>query len=247
MTTAAVRRPGWVAKTAALAGKDLRIETRARDTLPPMLAFSVTVALLLAFTLPATGDLEAPVDIPPAGTASLAAVLAGFLWVTILFSGLIGFARSFEVEQRDGALDSLLLVPLDRSGLFAAKAIANLATLIVVEIVLIPVFGLLFGIDLAGSLGPLAAVIVLADIGFVALGTLFASLAAQTRSRELMLPVLALPAVVPVFIAATELTADLLVGSGLSGVVDRGWFGVLVAVDVIYVTVAALAFEFTLD
>jgi heme exporter protein B len=245
----AVRAPrtGWGAKTMALITKDLRVEVRARETLPPMLAFSLAVTLLLAFTLPSSGPLEAPRALPGAGLVLLADVLAGFLWVTVLFAGLIGFARTFEIDRADGALDVLLLVPLDRSGLFAAKAMANLASLVVLEVILFPVFALFFGIDLVGVLGPMLLVIAVVDIGFTAIGTLFSSLAAQTRSRELMLPILALPALVPVFIAAVELTSDLFIGGGLGAVTERGWFGILIAFDVVFVTLGALAFEFTLD
>jgi heme exporter protein B len=245
----AVRAPrtGWAAKTTALIAKDLRVEVRARETLPPMLVFSLAVTLLLAFTLPTSGPLEAPRTLPGPGLVVLADVLAGFLWVTVLFAGLIGFARTFEVDRADGALDVLLLVPLDRSGLFAAKAMANLVSLVVLEVILFPVFALFFGIDLVGVLGPILLVIALVDVGFTAIGTLFSSLAAQTRSRELMLPILALPALVPVFIAAVELTSDLFIGGGLGAVTERGWFGILIAFDVIFVTLGALAFEFTLD
>jgi heme exporter protein B len=244
---ARISGPGWAAKTLALASKDLRVEARARETLPPMLAFSLAVTLLLAFTLPTSGPLEAPRTIPGAGLVVLADVLAGFLWVTVLFAGLIGFARTFEIDRADGALDALLLIPLDRSGLFAAKAVANLASLVVLEAILFPAFALFFGIDLVGVLGPMLLVMVLVDIGFSAIGTLFSSLAAQTRSRELMLPILALPALVPVFIAAVELTSDLFIGGGLGAVTERGWFGILMGFDVIFVTLGALAFEFTLD
>jgi heme exporter protein B len=237
---------GFAAKTFLLVGKDLRVEARGRDTLPPMLVFCVAVALLLAFTLPDAADLTEPVTLP-GGAASLADVVAGFLWVTILFAGLIGFSRTFEIERDEGALDALLLVPLDRSGLFAAKALANLTYLVIAEIVLLPVFALFFSIDLGTRWLVLALVVLLVDVGFAAIGTLFASVAAHTRSRELVLPVLALPALVPVFIAGVELSSDLFAGGGLEEVAARGWFGVLLAFDVIFVTVGALAFEFALD
>jgi heme exporter protein B len=238
---------GWAGKTIALARKDLRIEARARETLPPMLAFSLAVTLLLAFALPTSGPLEAPREFPGVGLVVLADVLAGFMWVTVLFAGLIGFARTFEIDRADGALDALLLVPLDRSGLFAAKAAANLIVLMILEVILVPAFSFFFGIDLAAVLGPMLLVIVLVDIGFSAIGTLFASLAAHTRSRELVLPILALPALVPVFIAAVELTSDLFMGGGLGAVTERGWFGILIGFDVVFVTLGALSFEFTLD
>ena len=237
---------GFVSKTSLLIRKDLLVETRARDTLPPMLAFCLTVALLLAFSLPGSAVLGDTVDLP-VGSIALADVIAGFLWITILFAGLIGFARTFEVERTEGALDALLLVPLDRSGLFAAKALSNLAYIVVVQLVLVPVFALFFSLDLGTDWFVLVGVIALVDIGFVAIGTLFASLAAQTRSRELILPVLALPALVPIFIAAVELTSDLFMGGGLEAVAARGWFGVLLGFDLVFATVGALAFEFAID
>jgi heme exporter protein B len=237
---------GFFAKTIALARKDLRIEARGRDTLAPMLAFAFAVTLLLAFALPGETRLSAPVQLP-LGAVSMADVLAGFLHVTILFAGLIGFARTFEVERDEGAIDALLLVPLDRSGLFLSKAAANLVYLVAVELFVVPVFALLFSFDLGGRWLVLVLVLALVDIGFVAIGTLFASLASQTRSRELMLPILALPVLIPVFIAGTQLTADLLKGGGLEAVATRGWFGILIAFDVIFSIVGALAFEFVLE
>ena len=238
---------GWLPKTAALARKDLRIELRARDTLPPMLAFTFAVTLLLAFTLPTSGRLEAPTSVPGVGLAPLNDVLAGFFWVTVLFAGLIGFARTFEVDQQEGALDVLLLVPLDRTGLFFAKSAANFISILVVEAVLLPAFALLFGVELISSLAPMVVVVLLVNVGFVAIGTLFSALAAGTRSRELILPILALPALVPVFIAGVELSSDLFLGGGFGAVTERGWFGILLAFDVIMTTAGALSFEFAID
>lgn len=241
MTTEA----GFLSKTWALVRKDLVIEFRARATLPPMVAFVLAVTVLLAFALPAGAELTAPVDLPT-GAVPLADVLAGFLWVTILFAGLIGFARTFEVERTTGALDPLLLAPLDRSALFIAKAVANLVFLILVELLLFPAFAILFGIQVGADWGLLILVTILADVGFVAIGTLFASVAAQTRSRELVLPVLAMPALVPLFIGATELTSDLFLG-GTGSVIDAGWFAILAAFAGIFSVVGALAADFVLD
>lgn len=229
---------GFWAKTAALVGKDLRLEARGLETLAPMVVFCVAVALLLAFSLP---DPVRP------RRGALAEVIAGFLWVTVLFAGLIGFARTLESERRDGALDSLLLAPLDRSGLFVAKAAANLVGVAAVEAVLVPLFWLLFDLRLGASWAALAGVALLVDVGFVALGTLLSALAAQTRSRELLLPVLALPALVPVFVAAVELSADLFAGRGFDALAASGWFGVLLAFDVVACAVGALTFEYALE
>lgn len=237
---------GLLSKTGALVAKDLRVEMRGRDTLPPMVAFAFTVALLLAFAAPAPARLEQPTTLP-FGTVAFIDVAAAFFWITVLFAGLIGFARTFEVERDDGAIDALLLLPVDRSGLFLAKACANLIFISVVQAVLLPTFAVLFHFDLGADWLTLLLIVVLVDIGFVAIGTLFASVAAQTRSRELILPILALPALVPLFIAAFELTADLLAGDGLEQVAARGWFGILLAFDVIFAIASALAFEFVID
>lgn len=237
---------GFWGKTRGLVAKDVRVEARGRETLPPMLAFALAVALLLAFSLPPTTELSAPVELP-FGTVTSADVIAGFLWITVLFAGLIGFARTFEVEREDGALDVMLLIPLDRSGLYASKAIVNLAYVVAVEAFLFPVFALLFGLDLGARWWTLLTIAALTDVGFVCLGTLFAAIAAHTRSRELMLPLLALPALVPAFIAAVELTSDVLAGGGMGMVAARGWFGLMVAFDLIFAIVGTLAFEFVLD
>lgn len=237
---------GFLSKTAALTRKDMRVELRGRDTLPPMIAFAVTVTLLLAFAAPESTELNEPARLP-IGTVAFTDVTAAFLWITVLFAGLIGFGRTFEVERDEGAIDSMLLVPVDRSGLFLSKAIANLAFVAIVQLFLLPLFALLFHFDLGAGWLTLLLIVALVDIGFVAIGTLFASVAAHTRSRELVLPILALPALVPLFIAAFELTSDLLGGDGLERVAARGWFGVLLAFDVIFGIAAALAFEFVID
>ncbi len=229
---------GFVAKLGILARKDLRLETRGRDTLPPMLAFSFAVVVVLAFTLPERGEMP---------RLARTDVLSGFLWITVLFAGLIGFARTFEMEREEGALDALLLVPVDRAGLFFAKACANFVFVLITQLFVIPAFGLLFDLDLGGGWVALALVVLLADVGFALVGTLFSSVAAQTRSRELVLPILALPALVPVFIAATELTSDLFLGAGLELVAERGWFGILVAFDCLLAIAGSLLFEYVVD
>lgn len=240
------KEPGFIAKTWLLVKKDLVVEARGKETLPAMFAFSFAVVLLLAFTLPPDSTIRAEVDLV-AGAVPLPQVLAGFLWITVLFAGLIGFARGFEVERAEGALDPLVLAPLDRSGLFASKALSNLFSIVLLEIFLVPLFGLLFGVNLQRDWFVLSVVIILVDLGFVSVGTLFSALAAQTRSRELMLPILALPVLVPIFIAATELTSDLFAGADMSTIANRGWFAILVASDVVFAVIGALAFEFVVE
>lgn len=237
---------GFLAKTWLLTAKDLRVESRGRDTLPPMIAFAVAVTLLFAFALPPTARIGTALT-TPIGTAPVAEVLAAFLWVTVLFAGLIGFARTFEVERNEAAMDPLLLAPLDRAGIFVSKATGNLVFIVLLQIFLVPVFLLLFGIGLGRDALLFALVILLVDLGFAAAGTLFASIAAQTRSRELILPILALPALVPLFIAAVELTADLFLGGASSALTERGWFGILIAADIVFAVVGVLGFEYVVE
>jgi len=234
---------GFLAKTLALTRKDLTVEARGRDTLVPMVLFAATAALLTGFALPDAAASERG----PSDGLTLADVVAGLLWLTVLFAGLMGFARTFEIEREEAAIDALLLVPVDRSGLFLSKAVANLVALIALQAVTLPLFALLFGLRLGSRWPALLLVVFLADVGFVATGTLLSSVAAQTRSRELLLPILALPTLVPVFIAATELPSQLFAGGALADVTGRGWFAILLAFDCISLVAGALAFEHVIE
>ena len=239
--------PPFFAATWALLRKDIRLETRTRDTLPPMIAFGITVSLLLAFSLPGAGQAPHAIVRTPLGTVPLNDVLSGFFWITVLFAGFISFARTFETERAEGAIDSLLTAALDRSAIFLSKAVANLCYVALVQVVLVPVFLVLWNVNLASGWPVFLLVTLLVDVGFTGIGTLFAALAAQTRSRELMLPILALPVLVPVFIAAVELTASLWAGAGTSAVTSGGWFGILIGFDVVFVTIGFVAFDYAVD
>ena len=237
---------GFITKTLSLVRKDVRVESRARETLLPMMMFAFTVTLLLAFTLPG-GPTSGRAVRFPVGTLPAADVLAGFLWITVLFAGLIGAARTFEVEREHGALEALLLAPLDRSGIFMAKMIVNLGYVASLQVLLVPAFALLFDLPIGRHLGSMLGVLALVDVGFAIVATIFSALAARTRSRELLLPILALPALVPIFIAAVELTSAIFAGEPTGSVAGTGWFGVLVAFDVIFGIASTITFEFVLE
>ncbi len=241
-----MNRPSWAGKTLLLMHKELQVEWRARDTLPPMVVFAAAVVLLLALSAP--GSAVVQLDRPPVpGTLPVSDVLPAFLWITVLFAGLIGFSRGFEAERNNGTLDVLLLIPVDRSAIFMAKASANLLFILVVEIVLIPLAAIFFSIDLGSSWPELALIALLLDVGFVAAGTLLAAVASTTRNRELMLPILALPLLVPPFLAALEMTSDVFLGAGVGTVAGRGWFVLLMAYDVVVITAGVMSFEFALE
>jgi len=168
----------YLSDAGALARKDLLLELRARDTLPAMLLFVVSVLVVFHFALPQNASARASL---------------GLLWVAILFTALLGLGRAFVAEREQGVLDGLVLAPSDRSAIWVGKVVATLAFLGVAEVVALPAFALFFtSIDATTVAG-----VALADIGICAVGTLLAAMAAAGRARELLLPLLFLPLAIP--------------------------------------------------
>jgi heme exporter protein B len=222
-----------VRPTTALLRKELRLEWRTREAVPAMALFSVTTFVVFHFGLQrdtVEGDLA-----------------AGVLWVTLLFAAVLGQNRLFVAEHEQGGFDGFLLAPVDRTALFVAKALALFAFLVVVEIVAIPAFGLLLlGPDLLDPLPGLVLVLLLADAGIAIVGTLVAGLAIRTRARDLIGPLLTLPLLVPVVLAASEATAPLLAEGGASGPPGR-WLAILAIYDLTIGLVAYGVFDFLLE
>jgi heme exporter protein B len=209
-----------------VAAKDLTLELRSRERLVSMLTFAVLVAVVFSFALDPTVS---------------ARTLAGaMLWVTILFSGMLGLGRSFGQEREQDAMTGILLAPIDRGALFLGKLIANLTLLLVTELVIFPVYGLFFQVDYWTALGGIALVVFLASLGFMVLGTLFSAMAVNTRLGETMLPVLILPLLIPVVIFAAATTQSLIVGRPLSEMV--GSLKMLLAFDLIFLILSTLLF-----
>jgi len=171
----------YVADVAALARKDILLELRSRDTLPAMLLFVVSALVVFHFALPA--DTSATAE-------------TGLLWIALLFTALLGLVRAFVAEREQRVLDGLVLAPCDRSAIWLGKAIGVLAFLVLAEVVALPAFALLFG-PLSWEL---VAAVALADVGLAAVGTLLAAMAAASRARELLLPLLFLPLVIPIVV-----------------------------------------------
>jgi heme exporter protein B len=172
---------GFAADVAALARKDLRLELRARETLPAMLLFVVAALVVFHFAL-------------PAGTGDDAAY--GLLWVALVFTALLGLARAWVPEREAGALDGLILAPCDRSAIWLGKTFATLAFLLAAEVVALPAFVLFFAPLDASALAGVA----LANVGICAVGSLLAAMAAASRTRELVLPLLFLPLAIPIVV-----------------------------------------------
>ncbi len=209
------------------AAKDLALEMRSRERIVGMGTFAVLVAVVWSFSLD-----------PSVRPRSVAGAM---IWVTIFFAGMLGLGRSFVLEREQEALTGVLLAPIDRGAIFLGKFVANLLILFAVEALIFPVYGLFFGIGMGGSLGGVALVVGLASVGFVALGTLFGAVAAQTRLGETLLPILLLPLLIPVVIFGVSATQRLLVGRPLAEVM--GSVRMLAAFDLIYLFVCTLAFE----
>lgn len=206
----------YLADVGALARKDLLLELRARDTLPAMLLFVLSTLVVFHFVLP--GD-----------SSELAAT--GLLWVAILFTALLGLSRAFAAERDQGVIDGLVLAPSDRSAIWLGKALSILVFLGLAELVALPAFALFFG-DVDGSL---IAGVVLADLGIAAVGTLLAAMAAASRARELLLPLLFLPLAIPIVVGG--------VGASVTG--DSGrYLGFLALYDAIFALVCWASFEY---
>lgn len=215
---------------AAIVSKELAIEWRTKETSSAMLVFSLLVLVVFNFAFELQG-----VDMRVFGP--------GVLWVAFSFSGIIGLGRSFAAERDKGSMDGMLLAPVDRGAIYLGKAAANLIFILVMEVVTLPLFVVLFNVSLVWL--PLVGFILMGTIGFAAVGTLLSAIAASTRMREVMLPVLLFPVLVPLLVASVKLTQGALQNLPFSDY--QGWFNLLLAYDVIFVVAAYLVFEFVVE
>jgi heme exporter protein B len=215
-----------------IARKDLAIEFRTRSAFLSVLVFALLGIVIFYFAWDSTAVAAA--DLAP-----------GVLWVIFAFSGLLGLHRSFGVEQEEGAIDGLLASPVSREAIFLGKAGANLVFVLAVQAIAIPAVSLFYNLPLGGIAFPLAGIALLAAIGLVAVGTLFSSMAANTRLSELLLPMLSLPFFVPIVIPAAQATAKLLSGRPVGEAL--AWLRLLLAFDVVFVAACMLAYPFTLE
>jgi heme exporter protein B len=218
---------------AALIRKDLRLELRTRESVPAMVLFSLSTFVLFHFALDETEVAD--------GLAS------GILWVTLLFAAVLGINRLFVAEREEGGFDGFLLAPVDRTALFVAKALLLFGFLVAVEVFVLAAFAiLLLGPSPWGPLPELVLVLALADVGIAVVGTLVAAIAVQTRARDLLVPLLALPLSVPLVIAAANATAPLLAEGG-AGPLEGRWLAILGLYDLVFGLLAYAIFDFLLE
>lgn len=214
----------------AILWKDVRAEFRTKDIFSGMFVFALLAVLVFTFAF----DLR---------VENVRQVLPGVIWVVIAFAGMLGLNRSFVLEQDRGSLAGLLLAPVDRSAIYLGKMLANLVFMLVVEAVLLPLMVVFFDVNVLAP--SLLLIVLLGTLGFAIVGTVFAGIAVNTRAREVLLPILLLPVMVPVLIAAVKASGGLLDGETLA---EQGtWLRILGAFDVIFLAVAYMTFDYVLE
>ena len=220
--------------------KDSLTEGRTKAAFNAMAFFAGLVLLIFAFAL-------GP-DVPgfgPGGQTLLQYVSPGLLWVAILLTGVLALGRSFQMEMENGTLEGLRLYPGNRRSIGIGKILANVLSLLAMELLVLPIGAILYNLDLWSKLPALAGVLLLATVGFAAVGTFYAALTANLRAREVMLPLLLFPVMVPVVLGAVKATGLILNGD-LMGELGA-WVKLLVIFDLVFVTVCTLTFGYVIE
>ncbi len=211
--------------------KDLKIEFRTKETLNSMFVFGLLVIIVFNFAF----------DLTRIETLEIA---SGILWIAFTFSGILGLNRSFSFEKENSAIEGIILAPVDRSAIYLGKLMSNFFLMLLFEIVLLPFFIIFFNLRIFSDLPVLFLVMILGTLGFVTVGTIFSAVSANTRMREIMLPVLLFPVSVPVIIGAVESTSFILLGNNQE--LLWSWIQRLVGIDVIYFIASFLLFEYVI-
>ena len=214
----------------AIYAKDIRLEARTKETISAVLAFAIIIAFIFGFAFDPSPTIVAVVG-------------PGIVWVAYVFTGILGMNRTFALERDRGTLDGLLLAPVSRESVYAGKLASTATIMLVVEAALFPVFLVLFDLNLFNIWFVLVALA--ATIGFATVGTLFSAIAAHTRAREVLLPLLFLPIVLPVIISAVSGTDAAIAGDGWDGV--GKWLQFIIAFDAVFLVLSSWAFDFVLE
>jgi heme exporter protein B len=217
-------------KVGAITWKDALTELRTKEVVFTVLVFAILVIVIFNFAFGTTAE-------------AVALVGPGILWVTFAFSGVLSLNRAFISEREAGCLEALMAAPMSREAVYVGKMLGSLISMLVVEIVALPVFAVFFNLNVFSL--PLVVTTLLATIGFVAVGTLFSALAVNTRAREMVLPILFLPIVVPVIISAVKASGIALTGGSWGDVFQ--WLQIILAFDAIFLVVAYLVFGYVIE
>lgn len=220
----------FLRQTAAIVWKDIVAELRTKEIFSAMFVFALLAVLIFEFAF----DLR---------VGNVREVAPGVLWVAISFAGVLGLSRSFSLEKDKGSIEGLLLAPLDRSVIYFAKMLGNLFFMLAVEVLVIPIFIILFNLPL--YLPGVLMVVLLGTIGFAGVGTLFAAMTVNTRAREVLLPILLFPVMVPVLISAVKLTGGFLDNVPLQE--NFNWLQILLVFDVVFIAIAYMTFDYVVE
>lgn len=220
----------FVRQVLAIVRKDLAMELRTKENLSAMIVFALIVLVIFNFAF----ELQ---------VVDLRVVGPGVLWVAFTFSGILGLGRSFTAEKDKGSLEGMLLSPVDRGAIFLGKTISNFIFITAMQAVTLPLFAILNNIALPWF--PLIPYIVLGTLGFAAVGTVLSAIAASTKMREVMLPILLFPVSIPLLMAAVKLTSGALQSLDFSQL--AWWLNILVLYDVVFVVVAFWVFEYVVE
>ena len=220
----------YLSAVRAVIWKDLTAEWRSRENLSAMLVFALLVILIFNFALEL--DIQAQEYLS-----------AGILWSTFIFAGTIGLNRSMAVEKDRGCLDGLLLAPVDRSVIYFGKVIGNLIFMLIVEVIVLPIYSFLYGVAVfqPGFL----LIILLGSIGYIAVGTLLATMVVQVRTRDILLPILLFPLTLPVIISAVKASQGFLQMLPIEEL--STWINILIVYDIIFIAAAFMAFDFIVE
>ena len=210
--------------------KDLMVEWRSREMVSAALVFALLVIFLFNYALNLETRLQPDIS-------------AGILWVAFLFSGTLGLNRSLAGEKERGCLDGLLLAPVDHTAIYLGKVLSNLVVMLVTAAILLPVFSLLYNVNLIQP--GLLAVVFLGALGYAVAGTLLAGLASQARTRDMLLPILLFPVTLPLLLAAVKASSGVLQGFAYAEII--AWFNLLMAYDLIFLAVALVVFEYVIE
>ncbi len=222
----------WLTLAGHVFRKDLRIEARSREGVNTLLFFSALLVFLFRFAL---GPTEAEVR----------QGAPGLLWFAFILTGLWGVARTFQIERENDCLESIRLVPEGLGGIYLGKVLVGCCLMVATELMILAMFGLFFHLDLWSATAWLVPVLLLGTVGFVAIGTLFAAITAQLKAREVLLPLLLFPLVIPVLLSASRLTELALAGESFAA--EPHWLRLLIVFDLVFLVLGYLTFPLVVE
>ena len=217
-------------KVIVITWKDALSEMRTREIVFSVLVFTFLVIVIFNFAFSASQE-------------TIALVAPGIIWVTFAFAGVLSLNRSFIMEKEEGCLEGLMICPISREVIYVGKMLGSLFFMLIIEAIALPIFAFLFNLPVLSL--QIVAITVLTTVGFVAVGTLFSALAVNTKAREMVLPILFLPIIVPIIISAVKASGLALSGESWSGLAS--WLQIIVAFDVVFLVASFLTFAFIIE